>query len=637
MRRLVGFSPASVVRIFFLAALLFPGVGSPVGHLTASESGEVVVHDRDGSPVTKITDGDLIRIRFTLASKAQDSLTVDFSLQGSAAPVASCEIPGGADRCETDLFLTLGWHWGAGGQAQGDRIIQASGVGIPAGLNASIQVAPRPVVMVHGFASTWEAWVNYLGPDGFLQAIGVPGFAVGDGQVAGVMDTGSLDTPKQRTNSIAENAAVLGEYIANVKKATGAQQVDLVSHSMGGLIARYYIDRVMSDRDVAQLIMIGSPMAGTDCADLPAALGLYLPASLEIRPGYVTDIFNRQVTHRHGVPFHALAGNPILQPFKSPCTQVPSDLAVSLESVTAIPVQVSELPVLHMNLNLSNQVFKEFVEPLLQTPPGGFPQEPDPPQEAAAEPPLQFTRMFTGHLEAGSSQEVTIQIDAGVSVASFALYDTTRTLSVTVRGASGNVIDLDADKNGLVVIQDPTTLFYLGYGFENPKPGAWKVNLATTAKTPASGADYALTAHFVGGATLDAQTDTLLPQAGDPVQLTVKLALGAQALDLEVAQAVIRAPDGGTETLDLTIDGPQGRLTLNPQVSGLYGVDVSVIGRAPDGTTIERTSFLALEVQPLAGPLPQVGLDVGIAMIVISLFGLVVLGVVLVLRWRLSH
>lgn len=53
---------------------------------------------------------------------------------------------------------------------------------------------------------------------------------------------------------------------------------------MGGLIARYYIDRVMTSRDIAQLLMLGSPMAGTDCADLPASLGLYLPASLEIRP-----------------------------------------------------------------------------------------------------------------------------------------------------------------------------------------------------------------------------------------------------------------------------------------------------------------------------------------------------------------
>ena len=47
----------------------------------------------------------------------------------------------------------------------------------------------------------------------------------------------------------------------------------LLGHSMGGLISRYYIDRLMGDEGVGQLIMLGSPMAGSDCAKLPAALG----------------------------------------------------------------------------------------------------------------------------------------------------------------------------------------------------------------------------------------------------------------------------------------------------------------------------------------------------------------------------
>ena len=378
-----------------------------------------------------------------------------------------------------------------------------------------MQVAARPVVMVHGFSSDWTAWTDYLGSDGYLAEVGIGAFAVGDGQFPGAMNTGSFAAPSQRTNTIAENAAILGQYIASVKKSTGAQQVDLIAHSMGGLISRYYIDRVMQGRDVAQLIMLGSPMAGTDCADLPAALGLYLPATLEIRPSYVEGIFNRQITHRHGVPFHALAGVPILEAFKSPCTAVPTDLAVSQESVTAIPLQATQLPILHIELNTSREVFDQFVMPLLEQPAGAFHAEPDPAPPGSNQETLQFTRVYTGHIAAGASQEVIIPIDAGVSVASFALYDTTRTISVTVTGATGNVIALSPEKNGLVVVKDPATLFYLGYGFQNPRAGVWRVRLQATHQTPSSGADYALTAHFAGGATLKAGPE-YFPAPGEP-------------------------------------------------------------------------------------------------------------------------
>lgn len=559
---------------------------------------EITVLDRNLSPVSTITDGDQIRLRITLGEKVANPLPVAFNLNDAEFAIGTCTIPAGGDQCQTEPFASLGWHWLSDGQAAGRRTLQASGEGIPSGLEAEIQVLARPVVLVHGFSSSWEAWTHYLGEQGFLARIGLQGYAVGDGQVSGKMNTGNLADPTGRTHTIAENAAVLGEYIANVKRVTGAQMVDLVSHSMGGLISRYYIDRVMQERDVAQLIMLGSPMAGTDCANLPAALGLYLPAALEIRPGYVQDIFNPQITHRRGVPFHALAGVPIREAFESPCTQVPTDLAVSLQSVTAISLEAEQMPVLHTDLNQSEQVFNGFVRARLQTPPGGFPQESDPSPMLPAGERLQFTRVFSGHIEAGSSRELTIQIDPGVSVASFALYDTTRSLQVSVKGASGNTIELSPEKNGLVVVKDPQALIYLGYGFQDPKPGAWQVTLLTTAETPESGADYALTAHFAGGAELDARLSTFLPRVNENVQLSASLDLGGQAIRLDDAHAEIRNPDGSNETVALEITDGQAQASWKPEAPGLYGVDLQAVGLAPDGTQVERTAFLAVEAQP---------------------------------------
>ena len=115
----------------------------------------------------------------------------------------------------------------------------------------AIGIKPRPVVMVHGFLSNWETWQAYLGPQGYLASLGLKGYAVGDGQAPGVMNTGSPTNPAGRTNSIAQNAEVLKDYIAGVQKQTGAEKVDLLVHSMGGMISRYYIDRVMKDLEAA--------------------------------------------------------------------------------------------------------------------------------------------------------------------------------------------------------------------------------------------------------------------------------------------------------------------------------------------------------------------------------------------------
>jgi hypothetical protein len=298
------------------------------------------------------------------------------------------------------------------------------------------------------------------------------------------------------------------------------------------------------------------------------------------------------------VPFNALAGVPILEGFQAPCTDVPSDLAVALDSVIAIPLSSSQLPVLHMNLNSSEEVFRDFVLPLLQTPPAGFPDVADPPASGPAEAPLQFSRVFTGHLAPGQDQELTIPIDAGMVLASFALYDSSRSLDVAVRGASGNVIELSPEANGLVVVRDPTMLFYLGYGFQNPKPGEWRVTLSTTDATPAEGADFALAAHFLGGAQAEAHLSAILPRVGEEVTLTASLGPPSLGISLDDAAATIRGSSGDVENVELGLSGSQARAIWAPRAAGLYGIDVSLNGAASDGTPIERTVFLALEAQP---------------------------------------
>ena len=561
-----------------------------------AQSAPLQVIDRHRQPVTQIIDGNQVRLRAQLANRSARSQVVRFAIAENST-IATCSIPAGRRRCITAPLSTRGWYWLEGEpspQRRLDAFVQDVSVA-----SVTVAVAPRPVVLVHGFLASAEgAWSAYKGESGFLSPLGLTGYAVGDGQVEGKLSVGDPRSPQQTTNTIAENAQELSRYLTGVKRLTGAEEVDLVAHSMGGLISRYYIDRLMKGRDVAQLLMVASPHGGSHCANLPASLGFFLPATLELRPAYMQQIFNRQITRRHGVPFYLFAGNPIVQSFKAPCTGVPSDMVVERSSVATLGSPQLELPYIHTAMNRSDQVFQEFVAPLLKQGPNAFPLAADPPPEPAATGSLQFTKLFTGHVEPGQPKALTIQLN-DLTVASFSMFDPTRSLSVEVRGATGNVIPLNFDDHGLVQVDDPSSLIYLGYGFQNPRPGAWNVTVLPTDRTPPEGADFAIAAKVLGSATLQAEATPIAPELDQPVTLSARLDLADSPMADASIQASIRHPDGHRETVALAGDTTKS-FTWTPNQPGLYGIDVTAESYTLEGSPIARTAFLAFEKQPAA-------------------------------------
>lgn len=585
--------PEKLLLVALIGLLVLHAVLRSEAH--ENDQVKIALKNRAGNAVTSLTDGDVVKLNVALTNAAAQTTEVSFELAPGNKPIAKCTVPSGAKACETEGVAALGWFWSDGGKAQTTHTIRAISALTKEPVTTEVRVAPRPVVMVHGFMSAATTWDSYSQTGGFLAPLGLTGFAVGDGKAEGVMNTGDTAKPSGRTNTLAENAAVLGRYIAGVKAATKAEMVDIVAHSMGGIISRYYIDRLMPQRDVAQLVMLGSPHGGSDCSGLPSALGFYAPASLELRPAYLREVFNKQITHRRGVPFFMLAGNPIVEGYKAPCTGVPSDVVVARESASAITGPIVEMPILHTDMTKSEEVFQKFVRGHLQKQPGEFANEPDPPSATNSIEPVQFTQVFKGRVNAGGTKELNVNLDQ-VAVASFALFDPSRSLDVTVRGASGNVIELKSDIHGLIKVDDPATMVHLGYGFANPKPGPWKVTLAATAKTPSNGTDFALSARVVGGAVLRANASALLPAINQAITFAGALELTGRALTHTAIKAVIHTPDGKEE--ELTLNG--GKAEWTPAQTGVHGVDIIAQATAPDGSPIERTTFLSLEVQPAA-------------------------------------
>jgi len=79
---------------------------------------------------------------------------------------------------------------------------------------------------------------------------------------------------------VAAGAADLGDHIERICARTGHDRVHVVGHSLGGLIARYHVQRQGGDRRVASLVTLGTPHQGSLWAHVVPT-----PLVRQLRPG----------------------------------------------------------------------------------------------------------------------------------------------------------------------------------------------------------------------------------------------------------------------------------------------------------------------------------------------------------------
>jgi triacylglycerol esterase/lipase EstA (alpha/beta hydrolase family) len=63
-------------------------------------------------------------------------------------------------------------------------------------------------------------------------------------------------------------ATLLSRHVERICEQSGHRHVDIVGHSLGGLIARYYVQRLSGDARVRTLVTLGTPHAGTTAVPL---------------------------------------------------------------------------------------------------------------------------------------------------------------------------------------------------------------------------------------------------------------------------------------------------------------------------------------------------------------------------------
>jgi triacylglycerol esterase/lipase EstA (alpha/beta hydrolase family) len=124
---------------------------------------------------------------------------------------------------------------------------------------------PRPVVLVHrtfgDMTDSWQALSPLLKNNGYCV------FALDYG--------GSAGNPIQGYGAIETSAGQLGSFVDRVLSATGASKVDIVGHSQGGMMPRYYIKFLGGASKVHTLVGLAPSNHGTDLFGLTGLLAAY--------------------------------------------------------------------------------------------------------------------------------------------------------------------------------------------------------------------------------------------------------------------------------------------------------------------------------------------------------------------------
>jgi pimeloyl-ACP methyl ester carboxylesterase len=582
----------------------------------------VAVQSLTGETLNSVMDGNGLLLVAGLDNPTDTSIkdTVRFDLDPIAEPITTCRLqapPGSTGTCSATVAAD-GWAWQDHRRVQ-QRTLLATLEQYQLAASVSVSVQPKPVVLVHGTNSGAWAWQAWTSADGFLPARGLQSFAVGDGQF-GIepMNIGDFHQPRRPTRSIAGNAAILARYVEAARRATGAERVDIVAHSMGGLISRHYIATLMPvvERSglppapvVNQLYMLGTPNAGTTCAILPAILGLYAPASTQMTPSYAQHIFNREINDSRSVPFFVLAGDPIHDYTALVCTAVPTDVYVSVASATtAIPVIATQMPVLHGEQIKSPEVFDTVFRSLARSAdeyPISLPTEPAPSPEDTSS--LQIAALQSGTLD--SDKPTTLRLDVDQTEAlSIVLYSPTQDVDMAITTSRDREIRPDtAPELPDVTLRkedDPSTPATKGFRITRPEKGAWEVQLTPTAKLPKEGSLWAVAVFVQSDRRLVAEAQPAVVQPGQAVVLRAVLTGPSDVTSTKV-KAVIRDAGGqvvakaslfddGAHEDDKAGDRVFGGTWTAP-TAGLYTIAINAVGRQTNGNAFQRVAVIAVQ------------------------------------------
>ncbi|KAG0366820.1 alpha/beta hydrolase fold protein [Gamsiella multidivaricata] len=152
---------------------------------------------------------------------------------------------------------------------QHEKILKRSSVGFNDWSCKPSSAHPRAIILVHGLiANNWDNWL-YMAPR--LVARGYCVYSLTYGQLPGIPLLAGLDKM--------ENGAVqLSAFVDKVLAATNTTKVNLLGHSEGSLMPRYYLKYLGGSSKIDKFAAFGAIAYGTTLSGLVpflTSLGLY--------------------------------------------------------------------------------------------------------------------------------------------------------------------------------------------------------------------------------------------------------------------------------------------------------------------------------------------------------------------------
>jgi pimeloyl-ACP methyl ester carboxylesterase len=203
-----------------------------------------------------------------------------------------------------------------------------------------------PILMIHGF----------LGTRGSMYML--ERRLVDDGFVVVSFNLGTLNV-----RDIRRSAFLIHRKIERILAQTPSQRIDIIGHSMGGLIGLYYVKKLGGDKRVRKLLMMGTPVRGTWAALAGVVtLGLWSTSSWQLLP---RSRFLDELAQGHippGVEVHTIAAA--------------RDWVVPLATTRLHGANAHTVPLGHSSLVVSEDVYRRIINAL--RPPHEQPHEETP-------------------------------------------------------------------------------------------------------------------------------------------------------------------------------------------------------------------------------------------------------------------
>jgi len=483
---------------------------------------------------------------------------------------------------------------------------------------------PPPVVLIHGWhdseiveESQFKYMARWLERDGF----GVY-YATGIG-------------PER---NLCRNAQRLKETIEHAKAVSGSSRVSLIAHSMGGLVARTYVESALYSGDVAQVFMLGTPQAGLDLWHgyllRQVVHNPGMPSLQELAPEHML-LFNRAHHPRLDVPYYLIAGDyreiDINGHGSLPLHLPPGDGIVTLESAHALagsgvyPITTADLhgwgtDILLLDLPSylwPDGTYNTYLRNQLRIGDGGHGIK-----DAVSAPSVQpqvHTPFIEGRLSAGQTVTETVAVDSRGPARFYLTWDE-GDLSLTLIDPRGRRID---QREAVHLSLGTDIIAHLeSYIIEEASPGRWQmvVKRDDDGLAPVSFSAYvALESELV--LTLST-TDGERHGRVQEIIINAALASPAGPVPEAAVEAEVVGPDGSTQVIPLSDDGAHrdqaagdgvyGGIYSDADVDGYYPLFVSAHGTW-QGREFERGAEMlvpvSLQSASLAGTYADRGQD----------------------------